>query len=258
MNYNKKHKNKFDLFRELVRTSFKYRYNDSVLGFIWVLLKPLATFVVLYIVFSSLRVQNQENFQIYLLLGVMLYSFFSESITFGMNSLLDKAHIILKVDFPKQIALASSLSMAVINFIVNLLILIIFVMFNSINTSLIGLLYFGGISITILAMTYSISLFSSIISVRLKDLKNIVEILLQLGFYATPIFYSLSIVPEKYRIFIELNPMTVLIQAARSALINGKIQNITEVGIIMLITFIIFILGQWYFKKQVKKIAEYF
>lgn len=250
--------NRLDLFKQLTKTSFKLRYNDSILGFIWVLLKPLVTFAILYVVFSSLRPQNSENFQIYLLLGVMLYSFFSESVTFGMNSLLDKAHIILKVNFPKQIALASSLSMSVINFMINMIVLVIFIIFNPVNLTVTGMLYFGLIALTILGMTYALSLFTSIITVRLKDLKNIVEILLQLGFYATPIFYSLEIVPEKYRSFIELNPLTILIQAARRAVLDGTIGDLPQILLIILITLIAIVLGEIYFKSQVKKVAEYF
>lgn len=115
MNTTENQKWQLDLLRELIRTSFKLRYNDSVLGFIWVILKPLLTFTVLFIVFSNFKSDvygSIETFQVYLLVGVVFYGYFSESILSGMDSLLGLAHIILKVQFPKQLAVLSSQGLA--------------------------------------------------------------------------------------------------------------------------------------------------
>ena len=190
--------NSLDLLYELVRTNFKLKYNDSILGFIWVLLKPFLVFLVLYIVFSQVaKAQVKENFQIYLLIGVILYSYFSESIISGMNSLLDKAHIILKVNFDRKIAVYSGQILALINLLINLVILIIFSIFSELNLNLVTFAYFIFILLTITFVTLGISFFTSVIFIKFRDLLHISEIGLQVLFYASAIFFPIDQVPSR-------------------------------------------------------------
>lgn len=250
--------NKSDLLIELVRTNFKLRYNNSVLGFLWVLLKPLLTFLVLYFVFSYFRGGWIENYQIYLLLGIIIYTFVNEGIVFGMNGILSTAHIILKVNFPREIALASSLIMAIINFAINLGVLFIFSLFNPIHPTLVSVLYFIAINVLVFVLIYGISFFSSIILVKLRDLEHIVTLVMQLLFYATPIFYPIDILPASMQKIVSLSPLTILIQAAREALIYGELVNLRSVGLLAVFSLIFLFLGSLYFKRNVKRIAERF
>lgn len=254
----KKFTNKKDLLIELIKTNFKLRYNNSLLGFLWVLVKPLMTFCILYVVFSKFKGGWVENYQIYLLLGIIIYTFVNEGIIFGMNGILQTAHIILKVNFPREIALASSLIMAVINFIINLFVLTIFSFFNPVSPSLLSLLYFAVIITIIFTLVYGVSFFTSIILVKLRDLEHITELVMQLLFYATPIFYPLESLPVSIQKVVSFNPLTILIQAAREALIYGNIIHLKSIFIIFLIAIVYLLIGNIYFKKNVKRIAEKF
>lgn len=261
MNTTENQKWQLDLLRELIRTSFKLRYNDSVLGFIWVILKPLLTFTVLFIVFSNFKSDvygSIETFQVYLLVGVVFYGYFSESILSGMDSLLGLAHIILKVQFPKQLAVLSSQGLALINFFFSLIILIAISLLNPIQPTLLSLLNFVYAISVLTVSAYSISLFSSVITVRFRDLKQIFEILLQLGFYLSPIIYPISLIPESYRDIYMLNPVTIVIQSARAALITGEVLYFKELTIIMLGALCVILIGRIYFSKFVKRVTEYY
>jgi ABC-type polysaccharide/polyol phosphate export permease len=216
------------------------------------------TFIVLYVVFSKFKGGWVENYQIYLLLGIILYTFVNEGIIFGMNGILQTAHIILKVNFPREIALASSLIMAVINLVINLFILFLFILFNPVSPTVVSALYFLGIVATIFIAIYGISFFTSIILVKLRDLEHIAELVMQLLFYATPIFYPLDSLPEIAQKVIKLNPLTILIQSAREALIYGKVESMEEIGIILAVALILLFAGSIYFRKNVKRIAEKF
>jgi lipopolysaccharide transport system permease protein len=112
--------------------------------------------------------------------------------------------------------------------------------------------------IIIFILTYGISLFTSIILVRLRDLEHITSLFMQLLFYATPIFYPASLLSLKLQKVLALNPLTVIIQSAREAYIYGRVINIRELGLLFLTSLIILFIGNIYFKKQVKKVAEYF
>jgi ABC-2 type transport system permease protein len=265
INIKKRQKNfYFDLLFELVRTNFKLRYNDSFLGFIWVILKPLLTFLVLFVVFSSFRASSTiPNYPIYLLLGVILYTFFNEGILLGLKSLLEKSSIILKINFPREIAVISSLSMAIINLVINLFILLLISFFSPITVTLTSGLYFLFLCATFYLLIVGISYFASIMVVRFRDLDHITQLVMQLGFYATPIFYPLEIIPEylgsiPIRHILSYNPIYIIIQAARDAIILGEITFVSEVTIILLVSIFLTITGYLFFKARIRKIAEYF
>jgi ABC-2 type transport system permease protein len=263
-----KEKNSKDLFKELVKTNFKIRYNNSVLGFLWVLLKPFLTFVIMYTVWTAFRGQRGENYQVMLLLGVILFTFVNEAIVLGMNGLLDKAHIILKVNFDRKIAVLSSVAMSVINLCINLIIFLIFAIFNPIQLTFAGAAFFiFSIAVSVFLM-YSIDLFLSILLIKLRDLQHIFELFFQLLFWVTPIFYDIDEIGGGVGRLISFNPVGMLISISRQALIEGHLSTITiwrsEVSsvLVILIAFLVsifmFFVGSAYFKNQVKKVAEYF
>ena len=243
---------------ELVRTKFKLRYNNSILGFVWVLLKPLMTFAVLYLIFSFFKAGWIENYQIYLLLGIIIFYLVNDGVLYGMKGILEVSDIILKVNFPREIAITSSEILAVINFLINMLVLIVFVLFNPISPTLISALYFLFIIIVLILLIYGVSLFTSIILVKLRDMEHITELIMQLLFYGTPIFYPIEMLPESIRTIVMLNPLTIIIQAARSALIYGEIEYLKGVIIIFGIMVLVLVTGSFYFRKNVKRIAEQF
>ncbi len=267
-----KNKNTKDLLFELIKTNFKIRYNNSILGFVWVLIKPFAMFTILYFVWTAFRGQTVENYQVKLLLGIILYTFVNEGIIFGMNGLLDKAHIILKVNFPREIAVLSSVGMAVINLSINLIIFIVFSFFNPVHPSIIGVLYFFFVISIFILMVYGFNLFLSILLIRLRDLQHIFELFFQLLFWGTPIFYEIGTNPGqiggKMGNLVSLNPLGWLIDISREALIYGKIANLTIWGyevsslsimlILLIMSMLLIFFGKIYFQNQVKKVAEYF
>lgn len=261
--------NDIDLLFQLVRTNFKLKYNDSVLGFLWALLKPFAIFAMLYVVFSNVsRGEDHQNFQIYLLVGIILFTYFSESLTLGMNSLLDKAHIILKVNFNRAIAVFSNQILAMINLLINLVILAIFAVFNDVHIGVETMTYFFFVLTILTTLSLGIAFFTSVIFIRFRDLLHITEITIQLLFYASAIFFPISLVPEKVSAFFikdiparaifELNPLYILIQAARNTFLLGQISFLYEVLTIAGVSGILLLTGYYFFKNRVKKVAEFF
>lgn len=267
-----KSQNYKDLLLELIKTNFKLRYNNSVLGFIWVLIKPFATFVILYTVWSQFRGLNTENYQVRLLLGIIMYTFINEGIILGMNALLDKSHIILKVNFPREIAVMSSVAMALINFFINLAIFVIFSLFNPVTPSLLGMLWVSIAIIATIFLVYSINLFLSVFLIKLRDLQHVFELLFQLLFWVTPIFYDIGSgdgqIGGKVGMLISYNPIGWLVRIAQDGLILGKVSILPIGGAqvhsgwvlmgMILLAIVLMITGQRYFNTQVKRIAEFF
>lgn len=256
--FNNSLRHKFDLLFVLLRTGFRLRYNDSVLGVIWVVLRPLINFLVLFFVFSQFKNLAVQNFEIYLLSGIIIYNFFSESIMSGAGSLLGMAHIILKVQFPKQIAVLSNQGLAMISLVINLGIMAVFAYVNGVNATPMSILYFLFILGVLTTITYGISLFTSVLSVKWRDVKNLIEVGLQIGFYLSPIFYPIEIVPLPYRLIVQYNPITIIIQTSRMAIIEGQIVNVDLVLILLAVGVFLIATGALFFNKLVRKVAEFY
>lgn len=211
----------FYLVWELTKTDFKLRYSGSVLGYVWVLLKPLLMFSILNFVFSNIFGQQQAHYSLNLLVGIVLWAYFTEGTLAGMNSILAKASLISKVaTAPSTVIIASTLH-TTITFVINLGFVAIFFGYYHITPTVIGLLYAALFSVLTYLLILSASLALAPLFVRYRDINQIWEVLLTLGFYAAPIIYPLTIIPPHLQKFLWLNPMSYLINYAKLALINN-------------------------------------
>lgn len=250
----------FDLLWELIKTSFKLRYQNSVLGFLWVLIKPYSTFLVQYFVWTRIVRQDVPNYGLYLLLGVIMYTYFNELILLGQMSLLERSNIILKVNFPRQIAVLSALINALINLGINIIFFLIILFSNNIQITIQGILYFIFIALIMFIFALGLSFFSSIMTIKLRDLKNVFELGLFILFWLTPIFYYLGnddFAGDFSRI-LRLNPLGEAINQARAGFNLVGTVNIYPLLGILAFSIIFAFLGWKYFSVNIKKIAEYF
>ncbi|MBP8979247.1 ABC transporter permease [Candidatus Dojkabacteria bacterium] len=255
-------KNDLDLYKQFVKTTFKMRYKGSILGFFWVLLKPFFMFLILFLIFShtasAVGGLTQQQYAVYLLSGLIVYTFFNEGMIWGMGSIMERAQLIVKINFKRDVVVASSLSMALINFSINLLIVLVVALILKINISLIGLAYVFLIGLTMFLSLYGVSFFTSIWLVHVRDLQHIMELVLQLLFYASAVFFPVEMIPEKYRFIVYYNPMARFVKAVREALIFGEVTDLKFVLLALAISIVLVILGKIYFNKHIKKVAEHF
>ncbi len=263
-------RNKWDLLIELVKTSFKMRYQNSVLGFIWVLIKPYALFLVIYFVISGIRGGAVDNFGLYLLSGLIFFTYIQEMILYGQMGLLDRANVILKVNFTRQIAVLASIIGGVISYIINLTLIFGLIAVNNlraeqtgadiISISFTGFIYMLIVSIVGFIACLGFSMFTSILTIRFRDLKNIFELAFALLYWATPIFYTLDegLVEGPVARLISINPLTIFINEFRAGIgIYGSV-DLSKMLIMTVLSVLVLILGFYYFDKQVKKVAELF
>src|SRR5581483_415162 len=181
------------LLAELVRTDFKLRYQGSVLGYAWSLLRPLMVFLILYLVFIKFLKIGAEipHAPIYLLLGIVLWNFFNEMTFQSLGSIVARGDLIRKIRIPRWIIIVSTSFAALINLMLNLVVVGIFMYFNHVGImQTAGWLPFILLEIYILAL--GVSLFLSAAFVKYRDVVYIWEVVMQAGFYATPILYPIS------------------------------------------------------------------
>lgn len=253
------------LLSELVRTDFKLRYQGSVLGYTWSLLRPLLLFVILYIVFAKFLKLGEgvPHFPIYLLLGIVIWNFFNEMTSQSTTSIVNRGDLIRKIRIPRWMIVFSSSISALINLGLNLIVVAIFMVINQVP-----LLATAPLLILILAEVYLFSLGLSLILstsyVKFRDVSYIWEVILQAGFYLTPILYPLSKITNlTLQKLIMLNPMAQAIQDARYSVVTHQtttVYKLFEGGYYVLIPFtvvlIVLVVGLLYFKKEAPYFAE--
>lgn len=214
------------LLRELVVTDFKLRYQGSALGYAWSLLKPLFLFIILYIVFDYfLRLgRDIEHFPVYLLLGVVLWGFFTETTTNGLQSIVARGDLIRKINFPKYIIVISGTISSLINLAINMGVVLIFMLINGVDFSWQSL-WAIPLIIELYVLSLAIAFLLSALNVKLRDTGYLWEIFLQAAFYATPILYPLAMViaqSETAAQVIMLNPVAQIIQDMRYVLVTHE------------------------------------
>lgn len=254
------------LLRELVVTDFKLRYQGSVLGYAWSLLKPLFLFAIMYVVFGMLvKLGSIEHYAVYLLLGIVLWTFFSEATNQGMNSIINRGDLIRKISFPKYIIVLSTTISALINLTLNLLIVGVLLVVNGVSlTPVAGMLPLYILEIYVFAL--GLAFFLSALNVKYRDTAHIWEIIMQAAFYATPIIYPLALVIEKSELaaqIILMNPVAQAVQDARHALVTSESVTVASLFddwlytlIPIAIVILVFTGGIAYFRKHSKYFAE--
>ena len=233
----------------------KLRYRRSILGFLWSFLEPLLMLSVLYFVFTTILKSNIENYPIYLLLGLIIWYMFQRATTMGQMSLVDRAGILQKVYFRREIVVISSCLTAFIMMTFEFAALSVFMaVFHFIPTTTIALLPLLLIDLFILSL--GISLFLSVLTVHFRDVKFIWQILLQAGFFVTPIIYKLDMFPENIKNILQLNPLVPILDTAHGLLLNNALPTFKETSYILASTGIIFIIGYLVFKAKSKRVVE--
>jgi len=253
------------LLSELVRTDFKLRYQGSILGYAWSLLRPLLMFLILYIVFAKfLRIGGDvPNYPIYLLLGIVLWQFFSDMTNQSLGSIVDRGDLIRKIRIPRWMIVLSSSVSAVINLGLNLIVVGVFMIFNQVDLT-ISVFWFPFILAEIYVLALGLSLFLSAAFVKYRDVSYIWEVVIQAGFYLTPILYPLSVIPNvTFQKLLLVNPMAQAIQDARSTVVTTETTTIAEVFQsstyrLMPLAFcvLVLIIGVIYFKRESSHFAE--
>lgn len=251
------------ILREMVSTDFKVRYQGSLLGYVWSLLKPLFLFAILYIVFTYIFPFGKgiEHYSVYLLLGVVMWNFFSEATMNGATSIVASGDLIRKVSIPRYlIVIASSLS-ALINLGLSLIVVFLFALLNGIMPSLQWLLIIPLI-IELYVFSLGVSFILATMFVKFRDITYIWEVFLQAGFYASAIIFPLAMVPAVYHKWFFLNPIVQMVQDARYVIAtNTTITIWSDMPIWFVIApfsviVIVAVVGFWYFRRQSKYFAE--
>lgn len=255
------------LLNELSKTDFKLRYQGSILGYLWAIIRPFLMFGTMYLVFAKFLRFGDEipHYPVYLLVGTVLWNFFIECTNQGIQSLLIRSDLMRKIAFPKWIIVLSATTTALINLGINFVVIILFSFFSGIAPNL-GWLLVPFLILELYLLSLGLALLLGSVNIKYRDVQSIWEVLVQALFYAVPIIYPIQMVAT-YSNFtahlLMLDPIAQVIQDVRSLLVTDATLTSWEILPHFLLNFIplllvglVFIAGMLVFKRKSKYFAE--
>jgi len=242
-------------YRELIYTLFireiKIRYKQTVLGVAWAVAQPTSLTILFSIIFGKFARIPTEGipYPIFAYSALLPWTFFATAISFAIPSLVRERHLIMKVYFPREIVPLASVLAAGVDFSVAAIVFIIMILFYRVSITAYILWVFPLLIIQIL-FTLGISLFFCSINARYRDVRYAIPLLVQLWMFATPIFYPISVIPNRYRMIYMLNPMAGIIDGYRRVIIRGIRPELRYMLLSSVVSIVIFLLAYRYFKRS--------
>lgn len=246
-------------YRELLKSSVKKdvggKYKNSFLGVLWSFVNPLLQILVYAIVFPLIMRNNQPHYTLFLCSALIPWTFFSAAITRSSFTMIENGNIIKKVYFPREILPISVVTSEAVTFVISTIIIIAFAVFEGVGFS-IYLLFYPLVLLVQYVLLIGISLIVSSITVFVRDLQHIIGVLMQLLFYATPIVYAASSIPENFSWILKFNPMTYMIDGYRCMFYSHTMPDVKALLMVLALGVIVCIVGYMIFNKLQKRFAE--
>jgi ABC-2 type transport system permease protein len=253
-----------DLVYLISITEFKRTYFGTALGYLWTIARPLMLFGVLLAVFTQIfRVGSQvPNYPVLLLFNIVLFGFFSEATVNAVNSVVSQEGIVRKTQFPRLVIPLAVVMTSLINLGLNLVVVFIFILAFGVDPTWTWLLFPVVLGL-LFAITTAVSMIVASLFPRFRDIGIIWSVLSTVLFYATPVLYPLEVVPDTFKDFLLLNPLTPLFEAARSWIIDPTAPGPVSAaggfeGLLapIAIYVLICVLAVWIFNREAPRIAE--
>ncbi len=244
-----------EMLSNLVKKDLRTRYKGSVLGFLWTFVNPLLQLVVYTLVFSVIMKSDIPNYYIHLFVALVPWIFFSSALVSSSASIISGKDLIKKIYFPRIIMPISVVNGAFMNMLFTLIVVFAALIFSGIGISK-YIIILPIIIILEYLLVLGLSFIVSALNVYFRDLEHILGILTMAWMYATPVLYSIDMVPERFQPLFKLNPMTPIIAAFRSILYFKRMPDFSNMGMIFVWSICFIIGGYFIFQKLQKNFAE--
>ncbi|HRH44918.1 MAG TPA: ABC transporter permease [Pyrinomonadaceae bacterium] len=245
-----------DLLYILTERDVKVRYKQTILGALWAIIQPLFTMLIFTLFFGRLAGMPSDGipYPIFAYAGLLPWTFFSNAVTSSGNSLVGNSNLITKVYFPRMIIPIASVGSGLLDFAIAFILLVVLMFYYGIGLTF-NILMVPFLVILTALLAIGIGMWMSALNVKYRDIRYALPFLIQIGMFASPIIYPTSLVGEKWKWLLALNPLTGQIEAYRSAFF-GKPFDWFSLGISVAITFIILIYSAYNFRRMEKQFAD--
>lgn len=240
-----------DLFYFLTWRDVKVKYKQTVVGALWAVFQPFITMVVFTIFFGQLAHMPSQGvpYPIFVYTGLVFWTLFSAGLSHASNSFVENERIITKIYFPRFILPVASIFTNIVDFIIASCILVGMMAYYHYVPSLVGIALIPVLILMTIFSTLGIGLLFSSLNVKYRDVRFILPFFIQLLLFVTPVIYPVSIVSERFRPLLGINPMAGVIDAARAGLLNSGSINWALLGVSAASMLVYCVVGYFYFRK---------
>ena len=245
-----------EFFRTNVKKDIRGKYKASFLGILWSFINPLLQVTVYAIVFPYIMRVKMDNYIVFLICGIIPWTWFITSISQGTTSITNNGNLIKKVYFPREILPISTVTSGMINFLISFIIILLFAIFSGVGLSW-HLVFLPIIIFAQYVFTLALAFVLSAFNVYIKDIEYMVNFIINLLFYATPILYTAKMFEKSAFAFIfKINPLAHIIESYRSIFYLHKVPNMDNIAFLIIVGLILLIIFFMIFKKLEKRFAE--
>lgn len=247
---------------ESIKRDFLQKYANSFLGTLWAILNPLSMILVYTLIFTEVMstklpgIESKFAYSIYLCAGIIPWGLFVEIAGRSVNVFVEYGNIIKKARLPKICLPVICVGSALINFFIIFTLFLLFLLFTGQLPNIVNLIMLIPVVILIVVFAVSIGVLFGVINVFYRDIGQFFNIFLQFWFWLTPIVYPLSIVPEKFEIFIEYNPMAIMLKNFSMVFVENKMPDFISLSYMLLLTIFIFLLAFRFFNLNSRRMAD--
>lgn len=247
-----------DLFYFLTWRDLKVKYKQTAVGALWAIFQPFVTMIVFTIFFGKLAGMPSDGipYPIFVYTGLVFWTLFSTSLSSASDVFVANERIVTKIYFPRIILPIAVLITHVVDFLIASIILFGLMAYYGYTPSLEGVLFFPLLLLLTLVSALGIGLLFGSLNVKYRDVRFVLPFFIQLLLFITPVIYPVSIVSEKFRWLLGINPMSGVIDAARSGILGTKEIDMALLGFSALMAIIYSVIGYFYFKKTERYFAD--
>jgi lipopolysaccharide transport system permease protein len=234
----------------------KVRYKQAVLGAAWAIIQPLFTTIIFSIFFGRLTNMPSDGipYPLFAYAALAPWTFFSDAVNSSGNSLVGSAHLITKVYFPRMIIPAAAVAAGLIDLMIAFGVLIVLMIYYGVSMTW-NLLMAPALVVMTALLAVSVGMWTSALNVKYRDIRHALPFAIQLAMFATPIIYPVSVVPERWRWALNLNPLTGIIEGYRASFF-GRPFDLIALAISAAITFALLFYAAYYFKRVERTFAD--
>lgn len=246
-----------ELLLNLAARDLKIRYKQSVLGVAWAIVQPFALMVVFSVVFSFFVHVKTAGipYPIFSYVALVPWTYFVNTLNFGVGSLVGNANLVSKIYFPREIFPLASLLACFVDFLVAGAIFAGMLLYYHIGLTL-QILWLPLLIVLQMALMSGLLLVLSAANVFFRDVRLLLPFVLQIGMYVTPIIYPLSLIPPRYRLLFSLNPMSGIIDGYRQVIVRGQPPDLSLLALSAVVSLVLLVVGYRYFKSVEMQFAD--
>lgn len=250
-----------NLIKEFIRRDFNVRYKQTSLGILWAIINPGVNILLYLFVFGLLvKVPTPEYNAPYaavLISGILFWNLFATSMMAASDAIINNMHLLTKVYFPRISLCIASVFVAFIDFVIAFIVFIPLAIFYGVHFDFSRLFFLIPCIIITLMLGCGVGCFMAILKLRFRDLRHVLPLATQALFFASPVVYTLTIVPKEFHQYYSFNPMTGIVALSRWALLGGNSIDFTTLLYSFITAIVLVIFGVYYFIKNDRLIADY-